>query len=417
MSRVGVYGGTFAPPHNGHVAAAESFLRALSLDRLYIIPTCIPPHKRLTADDDPEMRLALARAAFEPIDPRITVSDMEIRRTGVSYTADTLTELSRFGDELFFLCGTDMFLSMDTWYHPEIIFRLATIVCVPRYEDGESRTDLARKAALYKETYGASTRILDTEVLPLSSTDVRAAAERGEDIGALVPPAVLSLIRERGLYTVKTITNEMLDALRASVEPHLLPRRMRHTLGVEAAAARLGAIYLPEKIPELRAAALLHDITKHKTFEEHLEICRECGVPLPDDIGFYPKTLHAITAAARIPHLFPDYASDEIVGGVRWHTTGRSGMTTFEEIIYLADYIEDTRTFPDCVTLREFFWGQYREDMTAAAKELLLLRTLVRSFDMTVAGLLEDGACIADDTFRARNDLVKRLAIAENKNA
>ena len=414
MSRVGVYGGTFAPPHNGHVAAARAFLSELSLDVLYVIPTCVPPHKRLDEGDDPEVRLALARAAFEPIDHRVVVSDMEIRRTGVSYTADTLTELAAGGDELFFLCGTDMFLSMDTWYHPETIFRLATVVCMPRYEEADTLASVENKAENYRSAYGARTVILRGEILPLSSTDVRETAEHGGDVAGLVPPAVLTLIRERGLYGMKTITNEKLDALRAAVEPHL-PRRMRHTLGVEDAAARLGAIYLPGKIPELRAAALLHDITKHKTFDEHLEICRDCGVTLPLDIAFYPKTLHAITAAALVPRLFPDFASEEIVGGVRWHTTGRAGMTMFEKIIYLADYIEDTRTFPDCVTLREFFWGAYREEMTAAEKELLLLRTLVRSFDMTVAGLLEDGACIADDTFRARNDLVKCLANAENK--
>ena len=414
MSRVGVYGGTFAPPHNGHVAAARAFLSELSLDVLYVIPTCIPPHKRLGEDDDPAVRLALARAAFLPIDRRVTVSDMEIRRTGVSYTADTLTALAAGGDELFFLTGTDMFLSMDSWYHPETIFRLATVVCMPRYDDADNLASVKNKAEMYRKTYGARTAILGGDILPLSSTTIRAAAERGENIADFVPPAVLSLIREKGLYAMKPITNDKLGALRAAVEPHL-PRRMRHTLGVEDAAARLGAIYLPEKVPALRAAALLHDITKHKTFNEHLEICRECGVMLPDDIAFYPKTLHAITAAALVPKLFPDFAADEIVSGVRWHTTGHDGMTVFETIIYLADYIEDTRTFPDCVTLRELFWEQYREDMTPDEKELLLLRIVVRSFDMTVAGLLEDGSCIADDTVRARSDFVKRLANAENK--
>ena len=414
MSRVGVYGGTFAPPHNGHVAAAKAFLRALALDRLLVIPTCVPPHKRLTAGDDPAVRLALAKDAFEPIDSRVEVSDMEIRRTGVSYTADTLTALAKGGDELFFLTGTDMFLSMDTWYHPETIFRLATVVCMPRYADADNSTIVENKAEQYRITYGARTVILDVTALPLSSTDIRTAVSRGEDVTGLVPPAVLARIREMGLYDMPTITNEKLDALRTAVEPHL-PRRMRHTLGVEDAAAKLGAIYMPGQIPELRAAALLHDITKHKTFDEHLGICRECGVILPADIAFYPKTLHAITAAALVPRLFPDFASETIVGGVRWHTTGHDGMTMFETIIYLADYIEDTRTFPDCVTLRSFFWDAYREDMTAAEKERLLLRTVVRSFDMTVAGLLEDGACIADDTFRARNDFVKRLATAENQ--
>ncbi|MBQ7383817.1 MAG: nicotinate-nicotinamide nucleotide adenylyltransferase, partial [Clostridia bacterium] len=112
--RVGIYGGTFAPVHNGHVESAVAFMRQMKLDYLYVIPTCLPPHKEVDFADSPETRLRMCELAFSGIDG-IIVSDMEIRRGGKSYTYDTLKELSGEDKKLFLLCGTDMVLTFDTW--------------------------------------------------------------------------------------------------------------------------------------------------------------------------------------------------------------------------------------------------------------------------------------------------------------
>ena len=128
MLRVGVYGGTFAPPHNGHVAAAKAFMEQMKLDYLFIIPTNLPPHKQVDDGDDPLMRLKMCELAFEGVDG-IVISDMEITREGKSYTYDTLKELERPDTRLFFLCGTDMVLTFDTWYRFEDILKM----CYPVY--------------------------------------------------------------------------------------------------------------------------------------------------------------------------------------------------------------------------------------------------------------------------------------------
>ena len=199
--RLGIYGGTFAPPHNGHVRAAREFLSQAKLDTLLVMPTAIPPHKQIDPGDDPEIRLVMARAAFDGLDSRITVSDYEIRRGGASYTYQTLTHYSETTDsELFFLCGTDMFLTLDAWRCPEIIFAKATIACVMRESDPASFRAVREKDAAYREAYGARTLFVHSVPIELSSTDIRARVRAGKSIADCVPKSVARRIAEYGLY-------------------------------------------------------------------------------------------------------------------------------------------------------------------------------------------------------------------------
>ena len=197
-----------------------------------------------------------------------------------------------------------------------------------------------------------------------------------------------------------------LDRLRESVSGEMSEKRFRHTAAVEKMAARLGELYAPDKIDILRAAALLHDITKEYSSEKQLQICREFGIIISKQDILTPKTFHAKTAAALIPKRYPEFADPEVISAVRWHTTGRADMRLLEKIVYLADYIDESRTFPDCVALRNLFWDAAPESMSSEEREAHLDRVLIRSFDMTLAGLIEDGAPVSDDTFSARNWLI-----------
>ena len=197
-----------------------------------------------------------------------------------------------------------------------------------------------------------------------------------------------------------------LDRLRESVSGEMSEKRFRHTAAVEKMAARLGELYAPDKIDILRAAALLHDITKEYSSEKQLQICREFGIIISKQDILTPKTFHAKTAAALIPTRYPEFAEPEVISAVRWHTTGRADMSLLEKIVYLADYIDESRTFPDCVALRDLFWDAAPDSMSSEEREAHLDRVLIRSFDMTLAGLIEDGAPVSDDTFSARNWLI-----------
>ena len=202
------------------------------------------------------------------------------------------------------------------------------------------------------------------------------------------------------------ITEEMLDTLRASVAAEMSEKRFRHTAEVEKMVARLAALYVPQKTLLLRAAALLHDITKEYATADQLRLCAVHGLAVTENDLGAPKTFHARTAAAEIPYRYPDFADEEIVRCVRYHTTGRRGMTLEEKLVYLADYIDLSRTFDDCVTLRNAFFEAKPEEMSSAERLSHLDDVLILSFDMTIRALLADGAPISPDTFEARNDLI-----------
>lgn len=203
-----------------------------------------------------------------------------------------------------------------------------------------------------------------------------------------------------------TINQQALQELRERVTADMSPKRARHTLAVEQMAARLAALYCPEKEQILRVAALLHDVTKEWPTEQHVAFLEVNGIEVTALDLAAPKTLHARTAAVLIPAAYSAYADAEVMSAVRWHTTGREGMSATEKIVYLADYIDDSRTFPDCVKLRSAFWDADPESMSQAEREAHLTRVLVQSFDMTISGLLEDGAPVSPDTFCARNSLI-----------
>ena len=203
--KIGIYGGTFAPPHNGHVYAALAFYDQLALDVLYVIPSFVPPHKQVDANDDPSIRLKMTELAFSThpdYGKKIFVSDIELTRGGKSYTAHTLAYFKEHLDgELYFLCGTDMILSMDTWYDPAYIFRTATIVYARREEERDLDEKIRLKIDTYRQVYGARVLSLDIKAHPLSSTDVRARRRAGEDIRSYVPAPVWDYIQASGLYT------------------------------------------------------------------------------------------------------------------------------------------------------------------------------------------------------------------------
>lgn len=197
--RLGIYGGTFSPPHLGHVSAARSFVRGASLDRLIIMPDFTPPHKLDFGNATAEDRLEMCRIAFADV-PCAEVSDFEILRGGKSYTYVTLEEFSGEDVELFFLCGTDMLLTLDTWKYPEIIFDLATICYVRRELDSCNDVIIRDKISEYERRFTARIIELEHSVLEASSTDLRSNIDSGDMTSINISSKVMEYIRQRGLY-------------------------------------------------------------------------------------------------------------------------------------------------------------------------------------------------------------------------
>lgn len=199
IRRVGIYGGTFAPPHVGHVEAAKAFMKQMRLDYLYVIPAAVPPHKQGEYVVDPFHRLAMCDLAFSGIDG-VIVSDLELRRGGVSYTVDTLRELTAPDTRLFLFCGTDMFLTLDQWYRADEIFKLCYPIYIRRENDPIITKKILSKIGEYTEKYNAVVRRVVTDPIEISSSLVRKTLREGGDISKMVDPKVKMYIDDHCLF-------------------------------------------------------------------------------------------------------------------------------------------------------------------------------------------------------------------------
>lgn len=201
------------------------------------------------------------------------------------------------------------------------------------------------------------------------------------------------------------LTEKDIKKLAEKVQPYYTSKRYEHTLAVAKEARKLGEIYLPNEICRLEASALLHDITKKADLKKQLQYCLEFGIMVNIDDKLSPSTFHAKTAAVLAERDFRDYIDSEIINGIRWHTTGRDGMTVFESIIFLADYIEETRDFDDCVKVRRYFYDRIS---SGEEPKSVLDSTMIYAFDLTIELLLKDDAIIDKDTICARNYFIAK---------
>lgn len=393
--KIGIYGGTFNPPHLGHITAARAVFEMLKLDRLLIVPDGQPPHKDLPpGSPPPEQRLLLTRLAAEDtgLGDRVEVLDLELRREGRSYTSDTLARLHALypGDELWLLMGADMFLTLHRWHKPETILSLAGVAAFGRTEADTEELFAAQRDYLYR-TYPQARLFTLTipGVVDVSSTALREMLSRGEGANYLAPAVYGTILREHLYGTAADLRRLPLSELRPVALSFLKRRRIPHVLGTEQEAIRLAERYGAD-VEKARRAALLHDCTKKLEMDEQLALCRRYGIELDELEQKALKLLHARTGAAVARDVFG--VDDEIYGAIRWHTTGRAGMTLLEKIIYLADYIEPSRDFPGVDKLRSVCY----EDLD---------RGLLTGLEMTIEEMREMGNPVHHATLEARDAL------------
>ena len=190
-------------------------------------------------------------------------------------------------------------------------------------------------------------------------------------------------------------------------------KRMRHILGVEQEAKALSELFCAAGLlqkgeaKKLHLAALVHDITKTKTTEEQLQLCRKYGIATDARLQNSPKLLHAYTGGPYAAQRFgAEWIDGDVQRAVRYHTTGRAGMDLLEKLLFLADYIEARRTWPACVTLRAEFWCPGIEQFDKEALSKHLDRVLIHALDQTLFELLREKQLIDPDTVSARNALL-----------
>ena len=357
MERIGIYGGTFNPPHVGHLQAARAAVTALGLTKLLLIPDRIAPHKQIpTGSPTPEQRLEMLSIAASNTE-RLEVSDIELKREEPSYSYITVEQLRQaYPDaELVLLMGTDMFLSFLSWKNPERILKIASLGVFYRGEKGERAAIEEKREAL--EAMGATVYLVENEVINISSTQMRRLLAF-RCAGQLLPDGVLDYIREHKLYNTRSPWKELpMEELEKVVISLLNPNRVAHVLGCRDTAVEL-AKHWGADVTDAARAGILHDITKAIDGPLQLTLCEAYGKILSDFSRRYPKTLHALTGSLVAQRIFGE--NENVVSAIEHHTTGKADMSLLEMIIYVADYMEPNRNFPGVERLRELAYTDIR---------------------------------------------------------
>lgn len=384
MERIGIFGGSFNPPHIGHIRAAREAMRELELQSLVLLPAGEVPGK-VPPDGSASMgqRLRMLELALKD-SPEIQISDFDAYRSQCR-TWETVEHFSSAypNAELTLVVGSDQFAKLPDWENASQILKKVRVTVLSRGIKGEQ--ELIRQKTRVLSDMGATIRILENSPEPISSTQLRRLLAFGCG-WEFLPPGVEAYIRREGLYHVNADWKNLpMDKLEGVVLSLLNPNRVRHVLGCRDTAVELARRWGANETDAARAG-ILHDITKALDGPLQLTLCKAYGKMLTDFSRKYPKTLHALTGSLVAERIFGE--NPQVVSAICHHTTGRAGMNLLETIIYVADYMEPNRDFPGVERLRELAFT----DIRAALK---------LGLEMTLEHLKEQGSEVSPESREA----------------
>lgn len=351
--RIGLFGGTFDPPHHAHLQVAHAAADAAGLDAVWLVPSGMPALKRLAGVSMPVYRYEMARAACAH-DGRLICSDIELRRAGPSYTLDTVAELGgQTADPhaVYLIGGTDILFDLPDWHQPAALLRRCTLLIGTR--PGFSPAAVSAQIRRLEQRYGAVIQTFEMPPMDISSTAIRTALRASSEAEIPVPPAVADVIRRYRIYEdagllrfLRSDTLADLNRYQQILWRRMSRRRLLHSVSTAMCALRL-ALRFGADPDDAVIAGVLHDACKETT-------ARHWRPAEPEDaanFGDYPKILHG-PAAAEFIRTELGISSSRIADAVRYHTTLRPGAGILEKIIYLSDKIEASRIFMDLAPIR-----------------------------------------------------------------
>lgn len=389
MRKIGILGGTFNPIHNGHLALATAAMEQYDLEEVWLMPSKLPPHKSHFSMLSEEHRLAMTALAAET-NEKFTVSDYELKRDGLTYTADTLELLTKEYPEVrfYFIIGGDSLVNFLKWWRPERILELASLLAAGRAGLEAEQVSLAAEG-LREQVPHADIGTVVLSDYPISSNEIREAFFTGapERVKPYLPDGVYQYIVDNKLFSKVTFSE--LDAEMQRVLPR---KRYLHSVAVAhlAAAYAVSLGYDPERA---LLAGILHDCAKAYTDEQLVEDCDKYAISVTEVERRNGFLLHGKLGAyyARKHYFITD---EEVLSAISYHTTGRPGMTDLEKVVFLADYLEPFRTQPTKPALNEIRQTAF-QDINQAVY-LVLKNTLHylsetgQEMDMTTAETFEE---------------------------
>ncbi len=381
--KIGIFGGTFDPVHNGHIALAKSAIKQVPFDKLIVVPARIQPFKVHQDVTSGEHRENMLKLAFKDV-PEAEVSSYELKKKGISYTVDTMNYFKNKypNDSVCFVMGTDAFLKILDWKNSEDLLKEYPFVIGGR--PGYNEKDLKEVAKEVVERYGTTLFFLDNDLVKQESTQIRNGAVKEGNLGSSVPKNVEEYILANGLY--------LNEDIRQYIQKNYSEKRKAHTLQVEITGVKLGLLYGGD-IEKIRTAALFHDICRGMGNDQLNQYIKEFG--LSEKYLDNPDLAHGKVGAELMVRDF-GIDDEDILNAVRYHTTSRKGMSLLEKIIYLADVIEPGRNYAGVEELRELAF-------------IDLDKAILASLDQSISFVKEKGYDLDNNTVEAKNYIKEKI--------
>lgn len=333
------FGGTFDPPHIEHVKMAQAVEREISPDKIIIMPTFIPPHKKVFMPASPKNRLKMCEIAFSGI-KGVEISDYEIKQKGKSFSYLTIKYLkSVYPDhEILFLMGTDMLSSFHTWKNPTEILKYATPLLCER--DGEGMTAIDSKKDFY-ERFGIKINSLNHVGKDLSSTQIKIKKLLKLNTDDCLENGVNEYIDRLFLYNGGKIADFVID--------NLTEKRLIHTKGVIALSIKYAKAF-GVSLKKTVTAALLHDVAKYLRVEDYPDFISPKGVP--------SQVMHQYLGAYVVEYVL-GIKDRQIINAVKYHTSAKPNMSLLGRIIFTADMLEEGRSYEGVEQIRRLSFEDF----------------------------------------------------------
>lgn len=359
--KIGIYGGSFNPIHNGHLFTAENILNIAGLDKVIFFPAGNAPHKHIKIDK--KDRLNMTTLAIESSN-FFEVSAFEIDRTDKSYTIDVIIHVKKNnpGAQIYLIIGSDSFMEIESWYKTIDLLMLCSLIVAIR--PGVDKNILSRHLRYVRKKYPCSIFLIDIGALNISSTDIRNRILIDKSIEYLIPKKVCDYISEHNLY--KTYSKTNIADIKKYLSGNLSSKRFLHSINVANEAVNLAMRY-NENIYKAYIAGLLHDCAKEFTNTEKIRMCNDYGIKLDRVLTKQPDLTHSFLAAQIAHHQF-SVNDIEILNAISYHTTGRKRMSALEKIVYMADCTESNRIFEQVEFLRELTYENINKALAHSLK-------------------------------------------------
>ena len=364
MRRIGVMGGTFNPIHLSHIMVASRAYDMLDLDKVLFMPSKQPTYKRMDCIASEEDRCAMINAAIKPYD-FFELSDLELKREGPTYSADTFRLLKEQNpeDKYYFIIGGDSLDYFEDWHCPDEILKNCTLVVAPRATEVKAVTDsgefiecdyfatakkLKKKFTSVNEdgsVFVPEIIFLPSPLVSIASSDLRDYIKCGISVNGMVPQAVIDYIEQRGLYQ-----DEAFVKIKEELASKIKPKRFSHIINVAEMSFKLAKLHGYDPV-KAYTAGLLHDCAKYLDDEETLKEADKCGIQYDEVEKRLPRNLLHSKIGAEWAREKYGIADEDIINAIKYHTTGRPNMSILEKIVYMSDVIEPGREMQYTPTL------------------------------------------------------------------